>query len=124
MRNIAVVPYLASCRPLFKEYRILRVPCLYILNIAVVPYLASCRPLFKEYRILRVPCLYILYLLVLIRKDIDKINTNNFNHNYSTRHGTDLMTPSHRLTLSESNPMYAGIALYNKLPRKDEHRAV
>ncbi|KAK9739879.1 hypothetical protein QE152_g8641 [Popillia japonica] len=86
-------------------------------NIAGVPYLASCRPVFKEYRILPVPCLYILYLLVLIRKDIDKINTNNFNLNYSTRHGTDLMTPSHRLTLSESNPMYAEIALYNKLPK-------
>ncbi|KAK9738118.1 hypothetical protein QE152_g10117 [Popillia japonica] len=85
-------------------------------NIARGPYLSSSRPLFKEYRILPVPCLYILYLLVLIRKDIDKINTNNFNHNYSTRHGTDLMTPSHRLTLSE-NPMYAGIALYNKLPK-------
>lgn len=39
-------------------------------------------------------------------------------HRYPTRHGEDLRTPCHRLTLSERNANFSGPFFFNRLPEE------
>lgn len=75
----------------------------------------SCRMAFARNKILTLPSLYILEVLKFVKNNIDKFNTQNMFHNYSTRHGSDLQYDRHRLELYKSNPYYMGSVLYNKL---------
>lgn len=80
-------------------------------------YKTSCRPLFKQHRILTVPSLYILMCLMFIKNNLNFILETQHSHTYETRNKSALQYPVHRLSLFEKTPHYMGQKLYNKIPR-------
>lgn len=84
--------------------------------LASVSPLESCRPLFHEYGILTVPCLYIRELLVFTFKRKHTLSLVGMEHNYNTRTNV-YMLPHPRLELYRKSPFYLGIQLYNLLPQ-------
>lgn len=78
----------------------------------------SCKKLFKDLQLLTLPCIYILEVLIYVKNNINLFVPNNYNHNYNTREGNNLMIPLHNLSKYEENPRYMGILLYNKLPHQ------
>lgn len=55
---------------------------------------------------------------MLVRENLSEIPKIGDAHRYPTRHGGYLRCPSHRLALTESGVMHAGIKFYNKLPEE------
>lgn len=84
--------------------------------IAGVQRYTPCRNIFIEYRLLTVPCIYILETLVFVKSNLDKFQRNSDYHKYYTRHCEKFCIPRHNLSICEQNPAYFGILLYNKLP--------
>lgn len=76
-------------------------------------YLQSCRGIFRSKKILTIYALYIYETILFFYKNRDRFNTNT-NHKYNTR-TKDINYPIHRLTLSEKNPYYMCIRMFNKL---------
>lgn len=80
-------------------------------------YLAHCRPIFKDLKILTLTGLYIYEICLFVRKNphffplhdeiLKKVNSRN---------PTKLYTPRHRLHLYSRNAYCMAITLYNKLP--------
>lgn len=85
-------------------------------NIAGVNKFHSCKDLFKKYKLLTVPCIYIYEILNFVKCNYSSFLTNNFNHDYDTRNSNALVIPQHNLSLYETNPVYVGIKFFNKLP--------
>lgn len=54
---------------------------------------------------------------MFVFKNKDKFTIHNIPHAYETR-GTNINYPVHRLTITEINPHYMCIKLYNKLNEK------
>lgn len=84
--------------------------------IANVSQLTSCRPIFRELKILTLPCIYIMEILLFVKLNYDRFMKNNHYHTYNTRRGQDLCLPIHTLAFFEKNAAYIGIQLFNKLP--------
>jgi len=82
--------------------------------IARIKYNESCRPWFKTLKIMTFPGVVIYNALKFIKENENKFDRLNSFHSYSTRNGTNLCIPQHRL--KRSNDYYLGIRLYNKLP--------
>lgn len=85
-------------------------------NIAGVNKNHSCTNLFREYKLLTVPCIFIYEILLFVKCNYSSFLTNNFNHNYDTRNSNALVIPQHNLSVYETNPVYVGIKFFNKLP--------
>lgn len=96
--------------------RIFKLQKMALRNIANATRRTSCRDLFKKFNILPLASIYILKTLIYVKTNINIFSKNNFNHDYNTRMGDDLLIPIHNLTTYEHNPLYIGIKLYNKLP--------
>lgn len=96
--------------------RIFRLQKKCLRTIANVPHRTHCRNIFKAYKILPLPCIYMMEILLFVEKNISEFETNNYNHEYNTRQCAQLRIPSHQLTTVENNPRYIGVLLYNKLP--------
>lgn len=77
----------------------------------------SCRPLFKELRILPLPCIYILETLVYIKTNLGILQKNSNIHSHNTRNKNDLSTIPHKTSLYEKSFTYTGLKLYNRLPQ-------
>lgn len=83
--------------------------------IASVPRMHSCRPLFKKYNIMTLPCIYIYEVLLFTHKRRHLFINNHDIHTYATRRNL-VRLPLPRLELYKSSPFYNGIRLYNVLP--------
>lgn len=75
----------------------------------------SCRGTFRKNKILTIYALYLYECLLFLFKNRNKFTVHNTNFAYDTR-TMDINYPVHRLTLSEKNPSYMCIRVYNKLP--------
>lgn len=75
----------------------------------------SCRSKFKNNNLLTLYGMYIFECVLFLFKNKFKFSKFIPNHPYSTR-CTKYNIPKHRLTVSEQNPTYACIKLFNALP--------
>jgi hypothetical protein len=91
----------------------------------------SCKSLFKESKILPVPCQYILSLMNFIINNQERFHTNSSTHNINTRNKHQTNSPIHdidtqnkhqlrrpnvKLSHSKKCKFYAGIKILNYLP--------
>lgn len=70
---------------------------------------ASCRPLFKKYNIMTLPCIYLYQTLIEIKSHPEKFILLSHNHSYSTRSSNNLLLPRHRLASSARNSLNLNI---------------
>lgn len=76
----------------------------------------SCRPYFKNNKILTIHSIYILNTIKFVKKNLSNFEINSDTHSYNTRQGHLLKTSSYNTTLYKKSPNHAGIKMYNKLP--------
>ena len=79
-------------------------------------YNESCAEMFKNKKILTVPCIFILKCLTYTKKNIGLFTQRNDCHSYRTRHGDLLSIPSHHTTNYKYSLQYNCIMLFNSLP--------
>ena len=75
----------------------------------------TCRISFRDLRILTLPGLYIFQCLTYIKATITEFTTVSSRHNYITRHGENILTQQHRLSLTHKSYIINSIKLYNSL---------
>lgn len=75
----------------------------------------SCQPIFKKFKILTLPCIYILEVLLYIKHNLEIVEYNNDVHNYNTRLGSEIRLPKYNLNLFKQGPQYMGQRLFNNL---------
>lgn len=78
-------------------------------------YTESCKGIFKSKNICTIIAIYIYECLLFMFKNKQSLFNHNTVHKYDTR-TVDINYPIHRLTLTERNPHYMCIRLYNNLP--------
>lgn len=66
-------------------------------------YRDSCRPLFKQLKILPLPCLYLLSRILDIHNNLNHYKKLSDIHGYPTRNSSNLLTQKFRLAVSVSN---------------------
>ena len=76
-------------------------------------YNESCADMFKNKKILTVPCIFILKCLTCTKKNIGLFTQRNDCHSYRTRHGDLLSILSHHTTNYKHSPQYNCIMLFN-----------
>lgn len=86
--------------------------------IKKVPIRTESIKIFRELKILPVPCIYILETVCFIHQNIDSFKTNSTYHEYNTRTSQNIHLNYHRLTRSLNSISHRGSNLYNKLPQK------
>lgn len=84
--------------------------------IAGVSRTESCRGLFRKFKILPLPCLYIYEVCVFVFCNKTKFMTNSQVHNFNTRRGNDLRIPYCRNNILFRSPIVNGQRLFNRLP--------
>jgi hypothetical protein len=77
----------------------------------------SCRSLFKQSEVLSVPCHYIFSLTNFIVSNKESFQTNSSVHNINTRNKHNLTRPNANLSCFQKRTFYAGIKIFNNLPR-------
>ena len=75
----------------------------------------TCRPLFKQLRILPLPSQYLFSLLFFVVNNKKLFLPNSSIHNINT-HNDNLHLPSTSLTLVQKEVAYSGCKIYNHLP--------
>lgn len=95
--------------------RIFRIQKKAIRNILGLSARESCRDYFRMLKLLTLPSLYIREVLIVIYRSLGAFARNSDIHSYYTRGGDNLLLPRHNLSLTERNPLYAGIKFYNYL---------
>lgn len=83
-----------------------------------LPFRVSCRPFFREHRILTVYCIYILEAVTYVHKYIDKYQRCGDVNVYRTRISKKLYVPQFRLTQTKKGPDITFIKMYNCLPQE------
>lgn len=79
----------------------------------------SCKPHFKELKILTLPCLYIFEMCKFVRNHPEFYNKRQeIQNKISLRHKNRLNLPTSRLKMHSSSTYVMSIKLYNKLPEK------
>jgi len=76
----------------------------------------SCVPIFKEFNIMTLPCLYIYYCVVNVKENLHAYKKRHEVHHHETRERYKLDLPCIRLQKSKINFRYMKIILFNKLP--------
>jgi hypothetical protein len=76
----------------------------------------TCRPLFKQLRILPLPSQYIFSLLLFVVTNKELFLLNSQIHNIHTRHSDNLHLPQTGLTLVQKGVLFSGCKIYNHLP--------
>ncbi|XP_061710654.1 uncharacterized protein LOC133520301 [Cydia pomonella] len=80
---------------------------------------APARDIFRDLKILPLPCLFINQVARFMRENLDMFNCRGINTNYnlrSNRHHNRLVTEAHRLARSERSVYVLGPSVYNRLP--------
>lgn len=78
--------------------------------------LDSCRPIFRNQRILTVPSIYIMKCAIYVYKNKTDFIRNDQMHPYPTRNRTNLVTPKHSTSAYEKSPYFSCVKVYNQLP--------
>lgn len=82
----------------------------------------SCRPLFRAYKILPLPSVYILDTIAFVIKNKGNnsyiFHENTEVHSHNTRRKYDLHSYPSRTTINQMGVFQTGIKLYNKLPER------
>lgn len=78
----------------------------------------SCKPFFKEFGILTVPCIFILQSLIYVKENLHLFNLRGSIHEHSTRYRDLIDLKYARLNKTQHTYMYVGVKLFNKLPVK------
>lgn len=76
----------------------------------------SCRPHFKNFKILPLASLYILHLVKHVHENKQKYQKFSDIHSHNTRNKSLLYPPKNLFTITERTPFSMGIKLYNRLP--------
>jgi hypothetical protein len=76
----------------------------------------TCRPLFKQLRILPLSSQYIFSLLLFVITNKELFLLNSQIHNIYTHHNYNLHLPLTGLTLVQKGFAYSGCKIYNHLP--------
>ena len=76
----------------------------------------TCRPLFKQLRILPLPSQYIFSILIFVVTNKKLFQLNSQVHNIHTRYNDNLHLLSTGLTLVQKGVAYSGCKIYNHLP--------
>lgn len=85
--------------------RVFRLQKMAVRLLSRVPPGTHCRLLFKNLKILPLPCLFILEVVVYIHRNISSFTIHSDNHNYSTRHANDLVVPHSRIKITKNNKL-------------------
>ncbi len=83
--------------------------------IASLEWRESCKPSFKNLKLLTLPCLYILEASFYFKSKCNHIRGSDV-HSYVTRGREDYRTGRHRTAVYEHLPSQAGVRFVNKLP--------
>lgn len=84
--------------------------------LANIKQTVSCKPHFREYSILTLPCIYILEACKFVRKYPEfYTKRGKVLKNYSIRFRNKLMLPPSKLKLHSSGALVMSIKIYNKL---------
>lgn len=78
----------------------------------------SCREIFKNYKLLTFPCIYLFSCVMFVRCNLAGLTMCSDFHNYPTRHQNIICVPIHKTAKYESSPRLAGITFYNHLPTR------
>lgn len=81
-----------------------------------VHWMDSCKPLFKNNKILTLPCIYIRDICLLTHRYPEYFNKKSDNINRPTRYPNKLVAPHYSLRLCQKNVYYMAVKIYNKLP--------
>lgn len=85
-------------------------------TIKNIPDRESCFPIFKEYKIMSLPNLYIFCNLLNVKETLSSFATRQEYHMYNTRNKYLLDLLRVRLEKTKCSHMYMKIVLFNKLP--------
>lgn len=100
----------ANCEKPFKlQKRALRI-------ISGKPHDFPARALFKENKILTLPCIYILTACQYVRANLDQYTSRGQSHSRNTRGAHLLLVPSRRLAKARKSLGVLGVNIYNTLP--------
>lgn len=78
----------------------------------------SCKPYFKEYKLLTLPCIYILEICKFVKQYKHLFIKFDDYYRYGSRHFDRLVIPSHvKSALQYRNCYTTAVIVYNKLPR-------
>lgn len=83
---------------------------------AGVGSLHSCRGLFRDYRVLPLPCVYIRELVTYVFQRKSDFEMRGSAHSYNIRGSSNLTLPFKHLKLTFNTPDCLGVKLYNLLP--------
>jgi hypothetical protein len=86
--------------------------------ISGVSRLSSCRQLFKDLKLLPLPCMYISELVCYIKSHFGELDQNIAVHNHSIHQKLNFRVQFCRTNVSKNCVMNMGIRLYNKIPNK------
>lgn len=76
----------------------------------------SCKEVFREYKILTLPALYVFEMCVYVYKHKNIFSLNKDIHNLNTRSKEDVRVPYARLNITSNSPNYIGPKMFNHLP--------
>lgn len=84
--------------------------------VAGIGWRTPCRDIFIKYKILTLPCLFMLECLKYTRSNMSKFSIQSDIHNYETRNEGNVLVPYHRLKCTRTGTNYYGPRIFNKLP--------
>lgn len=87
--------------------------CIRAIADIVIP--ESCRPIFKKYRILTLPCMYIYELCYFVKTNPNLFERRIENCGFNSRYPNKLQLPIMRTTLFSKNAHVMAIKVYNRL---------
>jgi hypothetical protein len=76
----------------------------------------SCRPVFKELKILTLASQYVLSLMNFMINNLGHFTFNHTMYNKSTRHGRNLHVPESHLAKRRKGVYYMSLKIFNSLP--------
>jgi len=84
--------------------------------IAGLGYDEDCREVFRKWKVMTLPCLYILHTLLSVKENLPAYRVCGDHHEYGTRGKDMLSTGFARIKRTQTGTAYWGIKFYNRLP--------